>query len=123
MLNIQNKGVTQTILSENGKIHKNELNWDASYDGKHAKVSIHSDDDGEKKHMNVSLNNRDLAQLLSMPAVDMPIHKRLQRDFHTPTKKLYLKTPRYHEKFTLRRKTPSRRTKKSTHRTYRIYKK
>jgi len=123
MLNIQNKGVTQTILSENGKIYKNKLDWDATYDGKHAKVSIHSNEDGTKKHMDILLTNQDLSQLLSMPAIDIPIHKRLQMDFNpTPTKKWYLKTPRYREEFKLRRKTPSRRTK-SKNRTYRVYKK
>ena len=131
MLNIQNKGVTQTILSENGKLHKKELDWEATYDGKHAKISLHSDDNGRKKHMDILLDNQDLAQLLAMPAVDIPIHKRLEMDFIRPltllpktkkTKKLYLKTPRYREEFRIRRKSPAT-TKKSKHRTYRVYKK
>jgi hypothetical protein len=132
MLNIQNRGVTQTLLSENGKIHKNELDWNAMYDGKHAKVSLHSDDNGHKKHMDILLDNKDLAQLLAMPTVDTPLHKRLEMDFIRPstllpktktkkTKKLYLKTPRYREEFKIRRKSPT--TRKKTHRTYRVYKK
>jgi hypothetical protein len=90
MLNtyIKNRGYTKTIIHDNNS-HKhntlnavNELNWDADYDGDVANISVTSDTNGEKKHFNISLDNNDLENILNIPSVDMPIHKRLQKDFY-----------------------------------------
>jgi hypothetical protein len=85
MLNtyIQNSGLTQTIIHNNNNKRNefNEIKWDAEYDGKQANISLDSNSNGKKKHYNVSLDNQDLANLLNVPSVNMPIDKRLHMDF------------------------------------------
>ena len=87
MLNtyIKNRGLTQTIIHNNNQNKFNEVNWDADYDGNIANVSVISNNDGNKEHFNIKLNNQDLASILNVPSVDMPIDKRIQMDFKTPT--------------------------------------
>jgi len=85
MLNtyIQNSGLTQTIIHNNNNKRNefNEIKWDAEYDGKQANISLDSNSNGKKKHYNFSLDNQDLANLLNVPSVNMPIDKRLHMDF------------------------------------------
>jgi len=87
MLNtyIKNRGLTQTILHDNNGNQFNETNWDADYDGNIANLSFTSNTDGNKQHFDVKLNNDDLASILNVPSVGMPIDKRLQMDFKNPT--------------------------------------
>ena len=86
MLNtyIKNRGITQTLVHNNNKNHFNEINWDADYDGNIASISIISNNDGNKHHFDVKLDNNDLASILNVPSVGMPIDKRLLSDFHEP---------------------------------------
>ena len=86
MLNtyIKNRGITQTLVHNNNKNHFNEINWDADYDGNIASISIISNTDGNKNHFDVKLDNNDLASILNVPSVSMPIDKRLLSDFHEP---------------------------------------
>lgn len=83
MLNtyIENRGQTQTILHNKRGSRVNEIKWDANYDGEVANISVSSNTDGTKQHYGFKLDNQDLATMLNIPSVDMPIHNRLQQDF------------------------------------------
>ena len=80
---IKNKGATQTIFSNNNHKTKNEIKWNASYDGDHAKIKVNLNENGKKNNYRVQLNNQDLANLLSIPSVNKPLHERLHEDFLT----------------------------------------
>ncbi len=86
MLNtyIKNRGMTKTIFHNNNINKINQVNWDADYDGETAKILIDSNTNGKHNHYNISLNNEDLANLLNINGVNMPIHKRLEMDFREP---------------------------------------
>ena len=89
MLNtyIKNQGLSQTVIYNSNKKQKefNEVNWNADYDGNEANISVTSNSNGHKKRYNVSLGNNDLANMLSVPSVNMPIDRRLDMDFNSPT--------------------------------------
>lgn len=87
MLNtyIKNRGLTQTLVHNNGNNRFNQIDWDADYDGNIANISVTSNTDGNKKHFDVSLDNQDLASILNVPSINMPLDKRLHNDFITPT--------------------------------------
>jgi hypothetical protein len=78
---IKNKGYVKTFISENDKHKTNEMDWDADYDGDEAKVSLRVNDDGKKQKYKLRLDNEDLADMLNIPSVNMPLEKRLLRDF------------------------------------------
>ena len=86
MLNtyIKNRGLSQTIMNNNNHINFNELLWDADYDGNNANINVSSNNNGHKKRYNLNLDNHDLANMLNIPSINMPIHKRLQMDFEQP---------------------------------------
>ena len=83
MLNtyIKNRGYTKTIIHDHNKNKVNELNWDADYDGDNANIILTSTTDGKKKQIGIHLDNNDLANLLNVPSVNMPLHRRLKEDF------------------------------------------
>jgi len=89
MLNtyMKKQGVTQTIVHDNDHNHFNQVNWDADYDGNTANISVNSNTDGKRDRFNISLDNKDLANILNIPSVNMPIHKRLKMDFQKPSYK------------------------------------
>jgi hypothetical protein len=79
---IKNKGITQTFFSDNHhKKFSNNIKWDADYDGKRANIKVDVNDNGKKNKYHVQLNNQDLANLLSIPAVNKPLDSRLKQDF------------------------------------------
>ena len=78
---IKNKGYVKTFISENDKHKTNEMDWDADYDGDEANVSLRVNDDGKKQKYKLRLDNEDLADMLNIPSVNMPLEKRLLRDF------------------------------------------
>ena len=84
MLNtyIKNQGITKTILHNNNKNLVNEINWDADYDGNLANITFDTNNDGNRKHFNISLDNEDLANILNVESVNMPLHQRLKNDFN-----------------------------------------
>jgi hypothetical protein len=98
MLNtyIKNKGMTKTFILDNNHGHVNHINWDADYDGNTANISIDTDSNGKSKHFDIKLDNKDLANLLNVQSVNMPIEKRLKMDFdeskYTP-EKYFIKLP------------------------------
>lgn len=83
MLNtfIKNRGSTKTIIHDNNKNKVNVMEWDADYDGNEANVSLDLINNGKTKHYNIKLDNKDLANILSIASVKKPIHKRLESDF------------------------------------------
>ena len=83
MLNtyIKNRGVMKTIIHDHNKNKVNELNWDADYDGDNANLILTSTTDGKKKQIGIQLDNNDLANLLNIPTVNIPLHRRLKEDF------------------------------------------
>ena len=102
MLNtyIKNRGTTKTIIHDNNHNHINQINWDADYDGDIANLSINTNTDGKREHFDFSFDNQDLANMLNIQSVNMPIDKRLKMDFQEPYYKpepLYieLSTPKY----------------------------
>lgn len=83
MLNtfIKNKGYTKTIIHDNNKNRVNELDWDADYDGNNANILLTSTNNGKRTKFGIQLDNNDLANLLNIRSINMPIHKRLKEDF------------------------------------------
>jgi len=83
MLNtyIKNRGITKTILHNNNENQVNQINWDADYDGNIANISVNTNTNGKHNHYNITLDNEDLANILNVESVDMPLHKRLKNDF------------------------------------------
>jgi len=86
MLNtfIKNRGTTKTIIHDNNHNRISEMNWDADYDGDVANISIDTESNGRTKHFDIKLDNNDLANLLNVQSVNMPINKRLRMDFDNP---------------------------------------
>ena len=78
---IKNRGITKTIIHNNHHNNVKEMKWDADYDGDIAKVSFDLKNNGKSKHYNIKLDNSDLAKILNIDSVDLPIDKRLKRDF------------------------------------------
>lgn len=117
MLNtyIKNQGITKTIIHDNNHNHINQVKWNADYNGDIANLSVDTNTDGKRKHFNFSLDNQDLANILNIQSVNMPIDKRLKMDFQEPyynTESLYIelptpkiesRKPEYHEKDIVRR--------------------
>jgi hypothetical protein len=81
---IKNQGITQTIVRDNNNNHFNQINWDSDYDGNIANISVNSNIDGKRDRFNISLDNEDLANILNIQSVNIPIHKRLKLDFQEP---------------------------------------
>lgn len=83
MLNtyIKNRGITKTIIQNGKKNQVSESKWDVDYDGDVANISIDTEANGTHQSFYTKLNNIDLARLLNVPSVDMPLHKRLENDF------------------------------------------
>jgi hypothetical protein len=86
MLNtyIKNRGHTETLIHNNNQNKFNKFDWDADYDGNVANISLTSEVNGNQKQYDIQLDNQDLANILNVPSIDMPIHKRLEMDFNRP---------------------------------------
>lgn len=100
MLNtfIKNRGTTKTIIHDNNHNRISEMNWDADYDGDVANISIDTESNGRTKHFDIKLGNNDLANLLNIQSVNMPINKRLRMDFDNPNfnpEPYYIELPTY----------------------------
>jgi hypothetical protein len=90
---IKSKGFAKTLIHNNNNNNYNNYNefgWDADYDGNIANISLDLNNNGEYNHLNISLDNDDLANMLNIPSVNLPLEKRLKRDFYKPVKpKMY----------------------------------
>ena len=78
---IQNRGMSQTISSINGKEHVDQIKWDAGFDGENADVSFDLMKDGKTGHFNVQLDKDALAKMLNIKTVNKPIERRLLSTF------------------------------------------
>jgi hypothetical protein len=145
---VKNRGSTKTFIHNNNHSDVNEINWDADYDGNYANISLDLNQNGLTKHFDIKLNNNDLADILNIPSVNLPIHERLADDYNyqgeqRPTYPQYLKDPSFYthissplqneelfvplsinkktlDRYTL---TPTKHHKKlRTHKTHRFYK-
>ena len=86
MLNIKNVGSTKTYFKNNSGKHFNKVNWNADYDGNQAHIHMKTNEDGVKRQIYYNLDNRDLANLLNVDSVNVPVHERLKRDFKNKKK-------------------------------------
>jgi hypothetical protein len=78
---IKNRGATKTLIYNNNHNDINEINWDAEYDGNIANISVDLQSNGRKKHYDVTLDKEDLDNILNVPSVNMPLDRRLKKDF------------------------------------------
>jgi len=78
---IKNTGAMKTIVHKNNHNKVKEVEWDADYDGDKANILIDLNNGKHEKHYQLQLDNDNLAELLSVPSVNMPLEKRLIRDF------------------------------------------
>lgn len=84
-----------TLITSTGNItmqndnNVDELKWNANYDGDIANIKLNiTEHENIKtdKGFHFKLTNNDLANMLSIPSVNIPIHKRLENDFMCPHK-------------------------------------
>jgi hypothetical protein len=78
---IENKGITRTIINNNGNKDENEIKWDAKYDGKKADINMNFSKNCKKDKMHIELNNMDLSRILGVRPIPIPLDKRLKSDF------------------------------------------
>lgn len=78
---LKNKGSTQTLVRRNNKHYVSQTNWDAEYDGNVANVLLDTNENGLHSYYKFTLDNDDLANMLNVNSVHVPIDQRLQMDF------------------------------------------
>lgn len=86
---IKNRGMTKTIIHANNKNKTNEIKWDADYDGNIANVSINSNKNGKHDKVHFTLNNEDLANILNVDTIKMPLEQRLREILKKQPPKIY----------------------------------
>jgi hypothetical protein len=84
---IQNYGFTKTIVKDNNRESKNEIQWIGDYNGKVANIDIDFDNNGNKEFINLQLDNKDLRNLLGIQPIEIPLEQRLVNDFLDKTYK------------------------------------
>jgi hypothetical protein len=104
---IKNIGSTQTMMGMCPDAnHVEEINLAADYDGNKANIFLKTNNNGEKHNYQFTLNEADLANMLNVDNIHMPIHKRLKTDFQQsldpsiyriqlPTPELVPRSPTY----------------------------
>jgi len=83
---IKNKGTTTFISSIPGKDcpgndNYNKIDWDIDYDGQRADIELDINSNGKSNRLHFDLTNDDLANILNVPAFQMPLEERLIADF------------------------------------------
>ena len=89
---LQNKGTTQTTLHHNNHTDTSYMNWDAKHDGNNTNILLNINKNGMNTSYDIELDNQDLAKILNIDSVKIPLHKRLLQDFdnsenHFPSSK------------------------------------
>jgi hypothetical protein len=103
---IKNTGFTKTFVEDGAKQrHTHELEWTMDYDGNDANIDVNTNIDGQKQHHATHLTKQDLENMLHIPAIDAPIHQRLERDFSLGLRKPIKKSKKIQNK--------SKKTKKN----------
>lgn len=87
---IKNKGITKTIFHHNNHNDVSEISWDADYDGDMANIAVDMNENGNYGHYELKLTNEDLAGILNVPSVDLPLDKRLLNDFNNIDPNMYM---------------------------------
>ena len=83
---IKNSGTSTSFVHNGYKPDSiKETKWYADYDGNNANISINTNNNGKHQDYDITLDKKDLADLLSIPSENMPIHKRLKMDFNPNT--------------------------------------
>lgn len=78
---ILNKGITKTVINNNGNKDENEIKWDAKYDGKKADINLDFSKNCKKNKMHIELSNMDLSRVLGVRPIPIPLEQRLKNDF------------------------------------------
>jgi hypothetical protein len=89
-VNIINQGTSKTLIRDNNdnQTHIKSSNWNMDYNGDVANIHINNNNDGKMDIYDISLDNNGLENILNMKSVNMPIDKRLMRDFMIQRKTL-----------------------------------
>jgi hypothetical protein len=114
---IQNYGFTKTLFRDNEHSLHNEIKWQGNYDGKIANIDLNVNDNGNEELINIQLNNNDIKQLFGIKPVELPLEKRLTRDFLsnrpiTLEDILIKRKSRRHRKKNNKKRKSKRKTKK-----------
>ena len=78
---IKTTGNAKAYIQRGTQRQANEVNWNVDYDGDDADIDVNIGHNGEQTHYKAVLSNEDLANLLNIPSVNMPLENRLQNDF------------------------------------------
>ena len=86
---MKNSGISETIIQEDNKTHKNLLQWNADYDGKkdQGNVELNINHDGRDASFKTSFTREDLAYVLNSRPHAKPLGERIKEDFR-PTVEL-----------------------------------
>ena len=84
---IQNYGFAKTIILNDKQDIHNEIKWQGDYDGKNANIDVDVNDNGNRELLSIQLNNNDIRQLFGIQPVQVPLEKRLVKDFLYHTNK------------------------------------
>jgi len=87
---IQNKGMTKTLIHENGHNKISKIGWDSDYDGNIANVDLDVNNNGHNSQLHFELDNHDLEELLNIQPVQQSLHTRLATDFKKKKPPLYI---------------------------------
>lgn len=110
---IKNKGTTtfiSSIPSSKCNSHDNykKIDWDVAYDGKRANIELDINSNGKSKHVDYELTNDDLADILNIPAFNMPLEHRLVKDFPLDEEEFIMARPAREELFFAPEYTPKK---------------
>lgn len=86
---MKNSGISETIIQEDNKTHKNLLQWNADYDGDKDKGNVvwNINHDGRDASFKTSFTKEDLAYVLNSRPHQKPLEERIREDFR-PTVEL-----------------------------------
>lgn len=87
---IQNYGFTKTIIQDNEHKINNEIQWKGDYDGRIANIDVGINNNGNREFVSLQLDNNELRQLdnnelrqiFGIQPVNLPLEKRLMRDYY-----------------------------------------
>lgn len=95
-MNINDKNKKLWMMGEEYQ----DVQWNANYDGRIAKIQIQTIHNGEREQYKAVLTNDDLFRILDIPRNNIPLFKRLSKDF--PTKRAK-RQPRKNKNKTLKK--------------------
>jgi hypothetical protein len=78
---IISKSISKSVIQNNNKKDISEIKMNSEYDGKTANFHVDLNKNGLHKDYHFSLNNDDLLNILNIDSVQLPLDKRLKRDF------------------------------------------